>query len=93
MGQKDLDVKELINDGVLYPYNHESEFNHGMFLEQWKITNGILLLKLFLPTVRKNCSCDREKLLKFEAEGREFANILRSLEQFIQTVKGQNNFW
>ena len=31
--------------------------------------------------------------MKFEAEGREFAKILRSLEQFIQTVKGQNNFW
>ena len=54
---------------------------------------GILLPKLFWPTVRKNCSSDREKLLKFEAEGREFAKILRSLEQFIQTVKGQNNFW
>ena len=45
------------------------------------------------PTVRKNCSSDREKLLKFEAEGSEFAKFLRSLEQFIQTVKGQNNFW
>ena len=53
----------------------------------------ILLPKLFWPTVRKNCSSDRGKLLKFEAEGREFAKILRSLEQFIQTVKGQNNFW
>ena len=42
---------------------------------------------------KKNCSSDREKLLKFEAEGREFAKILRSLQQFIQTVKGQNNFW
>ena len=40
-----------------------------------------------------NCSSVREKLLKFEIEGREFANFLRSLEQFIQTVKGQNNFW
>ena len=30
---------------------------------------------------------------KIEAEGREFANILRALEQFIQTVKRQNNFW
>ena len=38
-------------------------------------------------------SYDWEKLLKFEAEGREFPKILRSLEQFIQTVKGQNNFW
>jgi hypothetical protein len=32
--------------------------------------------------VRKNCSSDREKLLKFEAEGQEFAKFLRSLEQF-----------
>ena len=30
---------------------------------------GILLPKLFWPTVRKNCSNDQEKLLKFEAEG------------------------
>ena len=43
--------------------------------------------------MRKNCSSDREKLLKFEAEGREFAKKLRSPEQFIRTVKGQNNFW
>ena len=42
---------------------------------------------------KKNCSSDREKLLKIEAAGREFEKILRSLEQFIQTVKGQNNFW
>ena len=41
--------------------------------------------------MRKNCSSDREKLLKFEAEGREFAKFLRSLEQFFLTV-GQNNF-
>ena len=35
-----------------------------------------------------------EERLKFEAEGREFAKFLRSLEQeqFIRTVKGQNNF-
>ena len=45
---------------------------------------GILLPKLFLPTVRKNCSGDGEKLLKFAAEGREFLNFLRSLEQFIK---------
>ena len=41
--------------------------------------------------MRKNCSSDQEKLLK--AGGQEFAKILRSLEQFVQTVKGQNNFW
>ena len=43
--------------------------------------------------MRKNCSSDREKLLKFEAEGRELEKNLRSLGQFIRTVKGQNNFW
>ena len=43
--------------------------------------------------MRKKCSSDREKLLIFEAEGREFAKFLRSQEKFIQTVKGQNNFW
>ena len=56
---------------------------------------GILLQIFFWPTVRKNCSSDREKLLKFEGEGREFAKILRSLEQFVPTVqctKGQNAF-
>ena len=41
----------------------------------------------------QNCSCDREKNLKFEAEGREFEKIMRSLEQLDRTVKGQNNFW
>ena len=43
--------------------------------------------------MRKKCSSDQEKLWKIEAEGREFAKNLRSLEQFIQTVKGQNNYW
>ena len=56
----------------------------------WRI--GILLPKLFWPTVRKNCSSDQEKRLKFEAESQEFSKFLISLEQFIQTVKGQNNF-
>ena len=42
--------------------------------------------------MRKNCSSDREIVWKFKAEGREFAKLLRSLEQFILTVKVQNNF-
>ena len=57
-------------------------------LEKW-----YFVTKIVRPTVRKCCSSDREKLLKFKAEGREFSNFLRSQEQFIQTVKGQNNFW
>ena len=43
--------------------------------------------------MRKNYSSDQEKLLKFEADGREFAKFLRSLVQFVWRVKGQNNFW
>ena len=35
----------------------------------------------------QNCYTDREKLLKFEDEGREFSKNLRSLEQFIWTVQ------
>ena len=38
---------------------------------------GILFPKLFWPTVKKNCSNDREHLLKFEAKPREFAKNLR----------------
>ena len=49
--------------------------------------------KIVLTYCEKKCSSHREKLLKFEAEGREFAKFLRSFEQSIQTVKGQNNFW
>ena len=58
--------------------------------------NVFFVTKIVLTYCKKNCSNDREKLLKFEAEGQEFAKILRSLEQFIQTVKavkGQKNFW
>ena len=42
---------------------------------------------------QNNGPSNQKKLLKFEAEGLEFAKNLRSLEQFIQTVKGQNNNW
>ena len=54
--------------------------------------NGTSLLKFFWHTMRKKCSSDREKLLKFEAEGWEFATFLRSQKQFIQTVKGHKKF-
>ena len=53
------------------------------FVKRGKINsfvNGILFQKLFWPTVRKNCLSEREKLLKFETEGWEFAKILRSLK-------------
>ena len=43
--------------------------------------------------MKNNFSSDGEKLLKFKAEGREFAKFLRPIEKFIQSVKSQNNFW
>ena len=53
--------------------------------------NWNFVTKIVLTYCEKNCSCGQ--LLKFEAEGQELAKILRSLEQFVPTVKGQNNFW
>ena len=54
--------------------------------------NGILLPKLFWPAVRKNCSSNWEKISKIWG-WRPIICKMRLLEQFIQTVKGQNNFW
>ena len=42
--------------------------------------------------MRKKCSCDCENLLKFEAEGREFATFLRSLEYLFEQEKGRKVF-
>ena len=74
------------------------EMQNKLFLALCQILKQILqqwyfVTKIVLTYCEKNCSSDQEKLLKFEAEGREFAKFFRSLEQFIQTVKGQNNFW
>ena len=52
--------------------------------------NGILLPILFWPT--GNCSSDWDNVLKFDAEGREFAKTSLKTPIF-QTVKCQNNFW
>ena len=57
------------------------------FMYKWYFVS-----KIVLTNWEKNGSRDREKLLKFEAKGQEFANSLTSQEQFIQTVKAQYNF-
>ena len=44
-------------------------------MEKLELRNGILLPKLW-----ENKNSDREIFLKFEAEGWEFAKILRSLD-------------
>ena len=43
--------------------------------------------------MRRNCSSDGENDLKFELEGREFAKILRSLEQFIYLTERSYQFF
>ena len=50
------------------------------------------ITKIVLTYCEKKNSSDREKHMKFETEGPEFAKFLRSLEQFIQTMKVQYNF-
>ena len=50
--------------------------------QKWYIVS-----KIALTYCEKNCSIDLEKVLKFEAEVRDFSNILRLLEQFIPTEK------
>ena len=51
-----------------------------------------MLPKLFWPNERENCSSDREKLLKFEAEGGEFGKILRSI--YSNSEKSEKfDFW
>ena len=73
------------------------EFPPPIQSRKW-LQGGIYKLTQEMVFCCQNCfnllweKSDREKLLKFEAEGQEFANFLRSLEQFIQTVKGQYNF-
>ena len=56
--------------------------------------HSILLPELFWPSVRKKCSTDGKKFLKFETEGREFAKILRLLNRTIcSKSESQNKFW
>ena len=57
--------------------------------KDWKDeTNGMVFCY-------QNCSdlLWEKIVLVIEAEGWEFSKYLKSLEQFIQTVIGQNNFW
>ena len=48
--------------------------------------------KIVLTYCEKKNSSDQENLLKFKAEGHEFAKCLRQQEQFTQAVKGHNIF-
>ena len=55
--------------------------------------NIVFCFQDYFNQLWKKSLSDWQKLLQFEAEGREFAKMLRSLEQFIWILKGQFNFW
>ena len=44
------------------------EYGAKILVEIWFGRNGILFTKLFWPSVRKDFSSDREKILKFKTE-------------------------
>jgi hypothetical protein len=52
------------------------------------VLDWYFVIKIVLTYSEKIGCIDQEKLLKFQDEGREFAKFLRSLEQFVQAVKG-----
>ena len=54
--------------------------------------DSILFPKLFWPTVRKNCCSNHKKLRGLRPRFEKTFWDHESLEQFIQTVKGQSNF-
>ena len=59
---------------IRYTWKSQKKIPKGQFV--FSVTNSsILLSKLFWPTVRKNCSSDRERLLKLEAECRNLHNF------------------
>ena len=87
--QKDGAVREMenrMNQASKQNTLHQQLLQH--MIEQ-QVCSILFSLKTKLVFCYQNCSNDREKLLKFEAEGQVFAKFLR----FIQTVKVQNIFW
>ena len=54
--------------------------------------NGILLPKLFWPTVKKIVLEIENNFLDFEAEGQKFAKKSSSLKHFARTLIGQYKF-
>ena len=45
------------------------------------------------PTVRRSCSSDCEKLLKLEAEGREFAKLFEITRKIYSNSERSEEFW
>ena len=67
----------------------KATFMNFYVLRLGKIINILFPVTFEMVFCYQNCSSDREKLLKFEAEGREFAKFLRSLRQLkVRTISG-----
>ena len=83
----------MIFHSINYFFNAYYFTSQNYFLE-FSENNWYFVTKIVLTYFEKKIVLvAEEKLLKFKAEGREFEKFLRSLEQFIQTVKGQKSFW
>ena len=66
--------------------------NFKLEMDVFFIAKWYFVTKIVLTYCENKLFSDQEKLLKFEVESREFSKFLRSIEQFVHTVKGQNNF-
>ena len=61
---------------------------------QEQVKKAFCYQKLFWPfTVRINCSGDLKNFANSWPSASNFKRFSRSLEQFVRTVKGQNNSW
>ena len=80
--------KNSFQFGFLWIPSKTGEQNQKVLILWWFIIveRQCVLLEKIVLVVKK-------KILEFKVEGREFAKCMISLEQFIQTVKCQNNFW
>ena len=85
----------FINVPISKFHNHLSKNNLICIIlfvrVNWK--NIILLSEFFWPTVRKNCSTFWENFWNSRLNAENFQKFSQKLEQFIHTVKDQNNVW
>ena len=73
--------KVFCNSDLIFNSLYMSVISLNISSKHRSFRNGILLPKLFRPTVRKKCSSGHENLLKFKAEGENFQNfeIIRTI--------------
>ena len=57
------------------------------------IKKWYFVTKIVLTHCEKKWFSDREKLLKFEAEGREYANFLRSIKKIDSNSESSKQFF